>query len=525
MKYIRYFLFILLLFIGTFINNDPTMGNILKFFLVALTAWLALVIILDWKKIPHEKYGVLLIFRTERSKGFLQKVGKFRTFWKVYSSLGVLIGYLGMLAFFFLIISNFYFIYMNPLGSLPEGTRGAMPIIPGVTVPLHWIIALIIVLIVHEFAHGIIAISERIPIKKLGVFLATIIPLGAFVEPDEEALKSSSTISKLRVYAAGSFTNLMVAALIGIPLFLLPILGIGFFLNPFIGPIQIMEVVNETPADGVLEKGMLIKSINGVEFSETGDFRDLLIFSNITSRIMKGDQVVIETDRGGFVLEANSSADSQRGLMGIMVSNSYMGLIDMPLHITRVAENSSASGVLERGMYIKSINDKPFSRSGNDKDLALFRNITSQIKAGDQVEIITDKGEFLLEAGPVGNPDRGFIGIQISPAGSENKQFIREVLETIATLNFIIGIMNLGPILIVVAATDGHHMFNVLLFRIFSFINSFTKRVSDREKFQLFISEKLDENAALRITTIVSLSMMILIIYMLLVPAPSVIGG
>ena len=58
------------------------------------------------------------------------------------------------------------------------------------------IIALITVMVVHEFGHGIISRVEGVKIKSIGVLFLAVLP-GAFVEPDEEDIQKSKRISKL----------------------------------------------------------------------------------------------------------------------------------------------------------------------------------------------------------------------------------------------------------------------------------------------------------------------------------------
>ena len=87
--------------------------------------------------------------------------------------------------------------------------------IPGspVFIPLGYgIIALMTVLIVHEFGHGIISRVEGVKIDSIGVLLLAVLP-GAFVEPNEEDVQKSERISKLRIYAAGSIFNMILAAI------------------------------------------------------------------------------------------------------------------------------------------------------------------------------------------------------------------------------------------------------------------------------------------------------------------------
>src|SRR3989442_3628658 len=62
-------------------------------------------------------------------------------------------------------------------------------------------------------AHGIASVLDRLPIKSSGVFMAIFLP-GGFVEIDEENLAKRKARTKLRVFAAGSFTNVASWALV-----------------------------------------------------------------------------------------------------------------------------------------------------------------------------------------------------------------------------------------------------------------------------------------------------------------------
>ena len=106
--------------------------------------------------------------------------------------------------------------------------------IPGspVLIPLGYgIIGLMTVLVVHEFGHGIIARTEGVKIDSIGVLLLAVLP-GAFVEPNEEDVQNSKRIQKLRIYAAGSIFNLILAAISFIIVLFMTLMIIG---SVFIG--------------------------------------------------------------------------------------------------------------------------------------------------------------------------------------------------------------------------------------------------------------------------------------------------
>ena len=88
------------------------------------------------------------------------------------------------------------------------GIPGVNPLIP----IWYGILGLIVAIVVHEFAHGILTRVGKMAIKALGLVFA-IVPMGAFVEPDEDAHATTSKKNRMRVYAVGPATNIIVAFL------------------------------------------------------------------------------------------------------------------------------------------------------------------------------------------------------------------------------------------------------------------------------------------------------------------------
>ncbi len=355
---------------------------------VIILAWFILIELNRRGKINLEVHAILLILKTERGKDFISKISQHKKFWRVFSTSAIIIGYFGLLL---MILQFIYIFYRNYISPTPLPEEAVKVVIPMLTTPWYSIFGLAILLVVHEFSHGIVARSEKITIKNLGLVFITSIPVGAFVEPDEDELNRSSKLSQLRVFAAGSFANILVAFIV------LLFLGLtsGFFNYPYL---YIAEVMDGTPADGVLEKGMVIEEINGVKISS---FYDFFIATNGTA---PGQQVVIKTDRGTFSLTAikKEGVSSNKGIIGFKVTN--------------------------------------------------------------------------IKEGPVG--------------------FIYRVLEWVWFLNLGIGLMNLAPVFLGVAATDGHHMLKILISR--------------------FSSEETSKKVAMTISS----SIMIFIIYLLIGPKP-----
>src|SRR5207249_11208331 len=135
--------------------------------------------------------------------------GRFRRAWLTYFDIGAAMG-LGLMA---LIIFTLVFNALNLFNrSSQSGPTLLIIPVPGVTISWeifpYILISIAALLIPHEAAHGIASVLDKVPIKSSGVFLAIFLP-GGFVEIDEEDLSKRKARTKLRVFAGGSFTNVV----------------------------------------------------------------------------------------------------------------------------------------------------------------------------------------------------------------------------------------------------------------------------------------------------------------------------
>ncbi len=187
----------------------------------------------------------------------------------------------------------------------------------GIFIPL-WqaIIAMICLLVPHEFAHGVVARAHKIRLKSTGVLTAGPVPVGAFVEPDEKAMKLRRSRDRMRVYAVGSFTNIIVA--------IISLLLLANVMAPLLDVIteptgmEVTNVLNATPAYGVLQKGYVIKEINGVPVTDAASF------NAITAGLKPGQAVAFVTTNGTFNLTLLPRPDNaSRGYIGIDLQETF----------------------------------------------------------------------------------------------------------------------------------------------------------------------------------------------------------
>src|SRR3989344_1606028 len=157
------------------------------------------------KREKWEVHGkIIALYKTQLGVKAMEKLAsKFPTLLKFLSGISLTVGFIGMgLIFYYLIIGTYTLI------TIPKAIPAVAPVLPGVKIPglpvlsfWHWIMAIFIVAVVHEFSHGIYARLYKVPLKSSGFALFGPI-LGAFVEPDEKQMK---------IFSAGSFSNIILA--------------------------------------------------------------------------------------------------------------------------------------------------------------------------------------------------------------------------------------------------------------------------------------------------------------------------
>ena len=223
-------------------------------------------------------YGPALLLRTEKGKKFIKKISRKKRFWKAYGSFGVAFCFITMILMVTILIWQAWAVLgfsAEEKASIP-GPEVAL-VLPGINpiLPLEFLgyilLGLVVAIIVHEFSHGILTLAGNLKVKSLGI-LYFIFPIGAFCEPDEEQLKNTSTIKRMRVYAAGPLSNFVVV--------LVSILLFSFVFMSAVQPTDganVISIYDNTPADEIgLSAGMVITSINDTAVNDIFDFQDAM---------------------------------------------------------------------------------------------------------------------------------------------------------------------------------------------------------------------------------------------------------
>ncbi|MDD1691825.1 MAG: site-2 protease family protein [Methanoregula sp.] len=218
-------------------------------------------------------YGPILAIKTNRI-GFFDKFTAFRTFFRIYGTAGVIaVIIVSVFITVMLFISVRYTLLVQPE---PTGIYKPQNILllPGINeyVPstLAVWLAFILTIGVHEFGHGILCRVENIKVKTMGALIA-VIPIGFFVEPDEEELDRTKGMAKVRMFGAGITNNLVV----GFSCFFLLILFVGLA-TPVSQPV-IHGVYKDYPAASAgIPPGSIVTAVNGVTVSNRADVSAIL---------------------------------------------------------------------------------------------------------------------------------------------------------------------------------------------------------------------------------------------------------
>jgi len=139
-----------------------------------------------------------------------RKMARRLRIWRAYGTFAIGLIFFFMFSMLALLLWQAFVVVRIPPGLIkPQQMLG----IPGINpvIPLWYgIIGLIVAMVVHELAHGVLTRVGKVPVKSIGLLLL-VVPIGAFVEPDEEALGKVDRARRSRVFAVGPVTNIIVA--------------------------------------------------------------------------------------------------------------------------------------------------------------------------------------------------------------------------------------------------------------------------------------------------------------------------
>jgi membrane-associated protease RseP (regulator of RpoE activity) len=295
--------------------------------------------------------GPALMVKTRKGLSLLDRIGRFKRLWTRLGDLGVLLAGIAMAAIIGVLALDAVVALEIPASAAPSPSEALA--IPGLNpiIPIGYgIVALVVGIVLHELMHGVIARSQGIEVKSVGI-LFCVIPIGAFVEPDETAMTQARRRPRSRVGAAGILANFGLTVV-----FFLLLAGLmASSVAPNADGVGIGYVVPGFPANNIsLAAGDIVTSINGTPVHTSNDLYYAL--ANTTA----GETIPISyySASSGHLVDArvtlaatgsytHESLDANRGFLG--VSPTYLTPVQLQRELTDPLQNPH--GALTGAIY------------------------------------------------------------------------------------------------------------------------------------------------------------------------------
>ena len=351
-------------------------------------------------------WGPMIFWRTERGRSFIDRLARPKRFWNAYAFASKLVC-LGVGVFIMaLLIWEATLVSRIPADKAPTpemmlGIPGINPVIPIV----YGIIGLVVAIIVHEFAHGILTRVGDMKLKALGaIFL--IIPLGAFAEPEEQELMKTDRRRRSNVYAVGAATNVFLAIICAI-----------LFCSVFMVSAQpvrenpvIMAIGEDSPAQlADLGFGAQIISISGTPINTTSAWEATSFDpgSNISiTYFYSGKELTVNAVSGLALVDVSK---------GLPASNAgfKVGMIIASLNDTVIHNQSNLDGALAL--------TKPYQTC--NITMLEYNLVSSSYDVFPVYQItLASRQEYLMQVDPgavnATFKDRGMLGVNTAYLGA-----------------------------------------------------------------------------------------------------------
>ncbi|MFH1358396.1 MAG: site-2 protease family protein [archaeon] len=443
-------------------------------FLVAFSLAVAIFLYKRRKKVQRE--GILYLYRTQIGVKFINYIGgKYKKTLKVLAVISVICGYLLMIGMIYLLVKIVSVYLFQPEIVRAIKIPPLLPLFPYLPEAFnvtflppfyftYWIIAIAVVAIFHEFAHGIYMKLYGVKIKSTGFgFLGPF--LAAFVEQDEEDMEKKSRYRQIVILSAGVFSNFILALV-----FLLVLSG--FFVLAYVPAGAMFNTYASSP--------VFVNTITGVGGITIDGFTNQNILyiinqNNLTNNLIFGSN--------GYTLN----------LIKITANGEtyYLSVENLKLQLEAEKEyvllynDLPAINVAMKGSII-GVDDYKISDQG---DLV---EVLEDLNPGDEIKIITKYEDDILEYEIILGEDpnqegRAMIGIgydsrtkllsQVTDMFNFFKKpgtnyeprfnadiilFIYHLIWWLALINLSVALVNMWP----VAIFDGGRMFMLTIWAI-----------------------------------------------------------
>lgn len=188
---------------------------------------------------------------------------------------------------------------------------GVAPVIPGLKIGPYYIpfvegwLSLLIIVLVHEGAHGLSAVLRGVRIDDAALVLLGPFPIGGYVNPDEKEFSSLPPREKIAIASAGPASNLLLFVIISFFILL-----VSYLLSPivkyYVIGLKILEVPKTLEINGVernslvygvVKPGDVLIQVDNMSIKSIGDLRKALAADKnvITLTFLREDKVLTVT--------------------------------------------------------------------------------------------------------------------------------------------------------------------------------------------------------------------------------------
>ena len=247
---------------------------------------------------------------------------------KIYAAFNIYLMPLITALAVFLIMGSLLVLFSND--SAREGIREIGPqgnlLIPGLNPILPWTygwIGLVITIIIHEAGHGIVARVYNTKVESTGIVLFLGIPIGAFVNIQQDELNKTTFKQKSAILTAGPLNNMVIAGIS---------FGLLFLLISSLNPISniqgdetgitVLTIGENSLAKSIgLSKNSIITFINAEPIEDVQELRKILRDNLGTTIQMKW----ITEDKKELIksFKLPASIPESKGVLGVTLTDAF----------------------------------------------------------------------------------------------------------------------------------------------------------------------------------------------------------
>jgi membrane-associated protease RseP (regulator of RpoE activity) len=404
--------------------------------------WVALVAVRNRGLLPGYvgTQGPIITLHTKRGREFLDRLSGPKRFWRAFANLGVGMALVIMVLAFVFVVTAAYGQMRSPEATAVTEPQNVL-VIPGVNefLPLsvapEIVFGLLVALVFHEGAHGLLCRVEDIEIESMGLALLAFIPIGAFVEPDYESQKAADRGGQTRMFAAGVTANVVVT-----------VVAFALLFGPVVGAIAVAPGAavggtfpGSAAADAGIDQGDRITAIDGVEVATTDELTEILAETDEeTVTVTVDDEREVEVERSLLVVEA--IPDGPTGLETndtivavngneVHTEREFESILREETEVTVETDDGDEETFAAGALVPELVEDGPLAAAGapTDAEWIVITAVDGErvLTAGELSEVLEDADETVeVEAYADGerevyevDREDGQLGVYLQPSG------------------------------------------------------------------------------------------------------------